>query len=339
MRAVRLVTPGEPLVEQELEPVPVGPHDVRVRVEAAGICRSDVHYRSGIRPVPTLPVTPGHEIAGTVTQVGSHVKRINPGDRVALHYLISCGMCEPCLEGREQFCGPGSMIGLGRDGGYAEAITVPERNAFPIPDSIPTEVAAIMMCSTATSLHALRRGRLVPGETVAVFGCGGLGTSAIKLALALGASKVYGVDINPEKLALAERLGATPVHFRKAKWISADVALELVGLAETMKASVDCLRVQGRAVAVGITDQPFPLNSFNDLVLTEREILGSVDHLGSDIRELIEMVDGGVIDLSDVVTGTVPLEAAAINEAMDRLEAFDSGVRTVIKPSVSPSEG
>lgn len=332
MKALRLIEPGQPLVEADMDPARVGPHDIELEVEAAGICRSDVHYRSGARPVPKLPVTLGHEVAGTVSMVGSHVTRLRPGDRVAIHYQISCGICPPCLKGLEQFCGAGWMIGLGRDGGYAEVITVPERNAYLLPDTVPTEVGAIMMCSTATSLHALRKARYAPGETVAVFGCGGLGVSAIKLALALGAKEVYGIDINPAKLALAGRLGALPVPFSKAGQVRADVALELVGMAETMRAAVDVLSVKGRAVAVGITDTPVSIDSFKDLALREAEVIGSVDHLGSEIEELIEMVDRGVIDLSDVVTATVPLAEKAVNEAMDRLEAFDGGVRTVITP-------
>ena len=332
MRAIRLVEPGKPLVDADVEDPRVGPHDVEVQIEAAGICHSDVHYRAGTRSVPDLPLTPGHEVAGTVSAVGSHVKRISPGDRVAIHYLISCGVCERCLEGLEQFCEPGLMIGLDRDGGYAEAIAVPERNAFPMPASIPVEVAAIMMCSSATSLHALRRGRMEPGESVAVIGVGGLGISAIKIAFALGASEVFAVDTNPEKLKIAQDLGATPVPAHKVKTIGADVALELVGLPETMRAAVDALGVRGRAVAVGLTHESFSLDSFDDLVLREAEVIGAADHLGSEIDELIEMVDSGAIDLSEVVTATVPLEATAINETLDRLQAFEGGLRTVIKP-------
>lgn len=332
MRAVRLVELGKPLVEVDIEPAPLAPHHILVDIAAAGICHSDAHYRSGAREIPGTPLTPGHEIAGTVAEVGEHVAHIDVGDRVALHYLVSCGLCPPCLEEREQFCDPGEMIGFDRDGGYAESIVVPARNAHRLPDSIPFEVAAIMMCSTSTSLHALRRGRMAEGESVAVFGCGGLGVSAIKLSLALGAGEVYGIDVNEEKLEVAEELGATPVPFNKAHRIEADVALELVGLPETMQAAVKCLKVRGRAVAVGITSETFPLDSFHDLTVKEAEILGSADHLGSEIDQLIRMVDEGSLDLSDVVTGTVPLEANAINDVLDRLESFSGGVRTVITP-------
>lgn len=332
MRAVRLVEVGEPLVDAQLDLPLLGPHDIRVGVEAAGICHSDAHYRSGARATPGTPITPGHEIAGRVVETGEHVSRVAVGDRVALHYLVSCGLCPPCLEGREQFCQPGEMIGFHRDGGYAEVVTVPARNAHLIPESIPFDVGAIMMCSTSTSLHALRKGRLAPGERVAVFGVGGLGVSAIKLAKALGAGEVYGIDVSEEKLAVADGLGAVPVPFRKAHRLESDVALEMVGSPEVMKAAVGCLSVGGRAVAVGITNEAFPLYSFNDLTVKEAEILGAADHLASELDELIEMVDSGVLDLSDVVTGSVPLESAAVNEVLDRLDTFSGGIRTVIRP-------
>ena len=332
MRAVRLEQVGRPLVDTVLELPLLGPHDIRVAVEAAGICHSDAHYRSGERTIPGTLVTPGHDIAGRVLEVGEHVSRVGIGDRVALHYLVSCGLCPPCLQGREQFCEPGEMLGFNRDGGYAEVVTVPARNAHLLPSSIPFEVGAIMMCSTSTSLHALRRGRVAPGESVAVFGVGGLGVSAIKLAKVLGAGEVYGIDVSKEKLEVAEGLGAVPVDFRKAHRIEVDVALEMVGSADAMKAAVGCLGVGGRAVAVGITSETFPLDSFSDLTVKEAEILGAADHLGSEIDELIAMVDSGVLDLSDVVTGSVPLEADAVNEVLDRLDSFEAGIRTVILP-------
>ncbi len=332
VKALRLVEVGEPLVLADVALAPLGPHDIRVGVEAAGICHSDAHYRSGARPIPGTPITPGHEISGRVLEVGDHVSRVQVNDRVAIHYLVSCGLCPPCIDGREQFCDPGEMVGFHRDGGYAETVSVPGRNAHLLPDSIPFEVGAIMMCSTSTSLHALRKGRLAPGERVAVFGVGGLGVSAIKLAWALGAAEVYGIDINDEKLAVAESLGARPVPFRKSHRIEADVALEMVGSPEVMKVAVGCLAVSGRAVAVGISNESFPLDAFNEITVKEAEILGAADHLASEIDELIEMVDSETIDLSDVVTATVPLEAGAVNEVLDRLDEFAGDVRTVIIP-------
>jgi len=336
MKAVRLVEPGRALVAAVLDDPTPGPGEVLVRVDAGGICRSDVHYRAGTRSVPHTPVTPGHEVAGTVVEVGPTVQMRTVGDRVVLHYLLSCGVCPRCVAGQEQFCETGAMIGLSADGGYAEAIVVPEVNAFALPDAIPSEIGAIMMCSSATSLHALRRGRFEAGETVAVFGCGGLGVSAIRLATALGAEEVYGIDIDEDRLAGAAESGAIAVAFEDVSSLTGlggvDVALELVGSPVTMQAAVAALGIGGRAVAVGITSEPFPLDGFNDLVLREAEVIGCSDHLASEVAELIDLVATGVVDLEGVVTDTVPLDASAVNAALDRLEAFGSGVRTVITP-------
>ena len=150
---------GKPLEQADI-PIPeLTPLDVLIRVAAAGICHSDAHYRAGISRIGSLPLTLGHEIAGRVEKVGAQVANLAAGDRVCVHYLVHCGRCEFCVRGLEQFCRSGQMIGKHRDGGYAEFIKVPGANAFPLPDEIPFEVGAIMMCSSATALHALNKAR------------------------------------------------------------------------------------------------------------------------------------------------------------------------------------
>src|SRR5439155_15143684 len=188
-----------------------GSSDVLIRIEAAGICHSDAHYRAGISEFDRLPLTLGHEVAGTVERISKAVTNVAPGDRVCVHYLVHCGSCEFCVRGLEQFCIKGQMIGRHRDGGYAEFIKVPARNAFVLPDEIPFEHGAIMMCSSATVLHALNKARLKSGESVAIFGFGGLGFSALQLAKAFGCHEVYVVDINPAKLASITTFGGIPI--------------------------------------------------------------------------------------------------------------------------------
>ncbi len=342
MKAVQLVEIEHPLEMREV-PIPeIGDRDVLVRVKAAGICHSDVHYRAGKSPVDPLPLTLGHEVAGVVEEAGAEVTNVSVGDRVCLHYLTTCGDCYYCSRGSEQFCVEASMIGKYRDGGYAEYIAIPARSAVPLPDEIPFEQGAVMMCSSATSFHALRKSRLEAGETVAVFGAGGLGMSAIQLAFAFGALDVYAVDINQERLAQAERYNAIPVDAKATDPVEeirrltdgkgVDVALELIGLAETMQQSVQALAVFGRAVLVGIADEPLAIDTYPELLGREAEVIGAADHLLQELPLLIEYVRRGTLDLSDVVTRTVPLDADAINAVMDDLEAFGGGVRTVITP-------
>jgi len=342
MKAVRLIEPGRPVEMQELPIPPVGSHHVLVRVKAAGVCHSDVHYRAGVSPVRPLPLTLGHEVAGVVERVGADVTTHSVGDRVCLHYMVTCGDCHYCSLGSEQFCTTGKMLGKHCDGGYAEYISVPARNAFRLPDEVSFEHGAVMMCSSATSYHALRKGRLQPGETVAVFGAGGLGMSAVQLARAFGALDVYAVDIEPAKLQLAGRFGAIPVNAagqdpleeiqRLTAGRGVDVALELIGLPLTIGQAVGSLAIFGRAVVVGITDQPVAIATYQDVMCKEAELIGSSDHLASELPALLELARRGTLDLSEVVTDTLPLDAAAINQSMDRLERFASGVRAVITP-------
>jgi propanol-preferring alcohol dehydrogenase len=326
----------------EIDVPEVGPRDVLVRVEAAGICHSDAHYRAGVSPVYPLPMTLGHEVAGVVEQAGADVTRLKAGDRVCLHYMVTCGDCDYCNRGREQFCTAGKMIGKYRDGGYAEYIVIPARSVFVLPDEIPFTQGAVMMCSSATSLHAINKARLRPGETVAVFGVGGLGMSAIQLARVCGALRVYAVDINPVKLEIAERLGAIPVNALQADPVDeirrltrgrgVDVALELIGLPLTMDQAFRSLAVFGRLAIAGLTDQTFEIAPYQNLVNREAEIIGVSDHLAEEIPLLIEFVHQGRLDLSGVITETVPLDAGAINDALDQLDEFGNKVRVVIAP-------
>jgi len=342
MKAVRLIEVNHPLQMQDVPMPTVDEGDVLVRIKAAGICRSDVHYRAGKSPVWPLPMTLGHEIAGVVEYVGKQVRTVKVGDRVSLHYLLSCGDCYYCSTGNEQFCSQGSMLGHYSDGGYAEYIAVPERNAVHLPIEIPYDQGAILMCSSATSFHALRKSRLKAGETVAVFGVGGLGISAIQLAQAFGALDVYAVDINAEKLRLAEKYGAIPVNSKSRDPVAeirrltqdkgVDVALELIGLPQTMRQAVQCLGVMGRAVVAGISDKPLEINTYRELLGKENEIIGTNDHLLQELPLLIEIARRGKLNLSEAITRTVPLDADVINQVLDDLECFGADVRTVILP-------
>jgi 2-desacetyl-2-hydroxyethyl bacteriochlorophyllide A dehydrogenase len=342
MKAVRMVKAGQPLELFEV-PIPnIGERDVLVRVRSAGICHSDAHYRAGRSPVRPLPMTLGHEVAGVVEVVGKQVTRIKEGDRVCLHYNITCGDCYYCSTGSEQFCPSGLMLGHYTDGGYAEYIAVPARNAIPLPDEIPFEPGATLMCASATAFHALRKSRLKAGETVVVFGVGGLGLSAIQLAKAFGALDVFAVDINDDKLHLAAGYKAIPVNAKIVDPVveihrlthdrGVGVSLELIGLPQTMRQAVQCLGIMGRAVIAGISDLPMEINTYGELLGKEVEIIGSNDHLLQELPLLIDMARRGILDTSRVVTRSIPLEAEAINETLDALEKFEGGVRTVIVP-------
>ena len=342
MKAVRLIEPGQPLELQDI-PIPeIGPGEVLVSVKAAGICHSDAHYRAGRSPVHPLPLTLGHEVAGVIAEVGSRAGYLNTGERVCLHYMATCGVCEYCQRGSEQFCLRGKMIGKYRDGGYAEYIAVPARSVFYLPDEIPFEHGAVMMCSSATALHALNKARLKPGETVAVFGVGGLGVSALQLARAYGARQVFAVDLQPAKLELARELGAIPIPAAEMEPVAeirrltggrgVDVALELVGLPVTMEQAFKSLAILGRAAIAGIGEQGLTISTYQELINREAELIGVSDHLAQEIPGLLDWAVQGRLDLGPAISRTVPLEAKAINQALDGLEANSAEIRVVIQP-------
>ena len=342
MKSVRMIEAGKPLQMEEV-PIPsIGEKDILVRVRAAGICHSDAHYRAGRSRMGMMPITLGHEVAGVIEKIGLQVTNVKVGERVCLHYNITCGDCYYCSTGNEQFCDTVKMLGHHVDGGYAEYIAVPARNAIHLPDEIPFEEGATLMCASATALHALRKGRVKAGETVAVFGVGGLGMSAIQLAKAMGAVEVFAVDIKQDKLELASEYNAIPIdasrvdaveEIRKlTKGRGVDVALEMIGLRKTMEQAIDSVGNLGRAVMVGLNQQPIEINTYMQVLGKEAEIIGSNDHLLQELPLLVDMARRKILDTSRVVSQTIPLDAVRINQRLDDLENFTSDVRVVIVP-------
>ena len=343
MKAVQLVELGKPLEEREIALPNIGQSDVMVRVAACGICHSDAHYRAGISKIDSLPVTLGHEIAGRVEAVGEQVTHVSPGDHVCIHYLVSCGTCDFCVRGNEQFCAKVQMIGKHRDGGYADFIAVPSRNAFPLPGEISFEHGAIMMCSSATALHALNKARLEPGESVAIFGFGGLGFSALQLARAFDCGQIYVVEINPAKLATAAALGAVPIDatagvpvqqiLDATRGKGVDVTIELVGSAATMQQAVRCLGIQGRAAMVALSRESMSMLPYPELISKEAEIIGISDHQATELPVLMQLARNGKLCFPERTLRSVDLDAAQINTTLDQVERSSDHIRTVIVPS------
>ena len=338
MKAIRLFAPAEPLRAADVPSPTPAADEIVVRVAAAGICHTDAHYRAGFTPL-RLPLTLGHEIAGIVARKGSRVDGLTEGDRVALHYLRFCGTCRRCVEHGEQFCETGGMLGNNDDGGYAEEVVAPAINAVRIPPNVPFAHAAVMMCSTATAYHALRLATPVSGKTIAILGFGGLGVSALMLARALGAAQVLAVDVVDEKLALAERMGATPIRSNDdltqaildaTHGRGADVALDLAGRASVSAHAVRALVPGGTLVLVALSDAPIAVNPYRDLLARERRIIGCSDHTRAELDDLMQLAATNAIDLSAAISETVPFDAAAINGVLDKLDRGTPTLRSVI---------
>ena len=235
------------------------------------------------------------------------------------------------------------MIGKDRAGGYAQFIKVPGANAFPLPDEIPFEIGAIMMCSSATALHALNKARSKAGESIAIFGFGGLGFSALQLARAYDCGNVYVVEINAAKLASAARMGAIAIDARAADPVEqikeatggtgVDVALELIGSPKTMRQAVLCLAPLGRAALVGLTAESMSIFPYTELINKEAEIIGVSDHLAAELPVLLEFARNGKLRFPPETLRVIDLDAAQINAALDALQDSIDHVRTVIVPN------
>ncbi|MDP9428025.1 MAG: zinc-binding dehydrogenase [Actinomycetota bacterium] len=324
MRAARFEGVGRPLAVREI-PVPrPAAEEVLVRVAATGVCGSDVHIAvEGITPTPYLPITLGHEIAGTVADVGTAVTGRAPGERVCVFPVLFDGTCSSCLAGHSEICLNRRIVGIHVEGGLAEYVAVPARNVVAIPDGVPFEQASICTDAVITPFHALIDvARLTPGESVAVIGVGGLGLHAVQIAKLVGASPVIAVDNRSAQLARASQSGADVVIDASAGSVTdqvlaatagagVDVAAEFVGAQATIGQAVECLRIGGRAVVTGLGADPMTVLPPTVFVRKQLQLLGSYGGTLATLQRVLQLVATGRLDLSQSVTHTFPLEDAA----------------------------
>lgn len=318
----------------ELTDVPVpecSPSGAVIRVRATGLCRSDWHGWMGHDSDIQLPHVPGHEFAGVVESVGAAVTGWKPGDRVTVPFVCACGHCEQCLLGNQQVCDNQMQPGFTQWGSFAEfvAIEAADTNLVALPSELDFVSAAALGCRFATAYRAvMSQGRARECEWVAVHGCGGVGTSAIMIALAAGA-RVVAVDPSPKALAFAAELGAVVVlpgrdvveAIREITDGGAHLSLDAYGSRETSDNSIRCLRKRGRHVQVGLMVgdaalSPVPM----DLVIaSELEIIGSHGMAAHEYPDMLEQIASGHIDPRTLVGRTISLE-----EAPNALATMDS---------------
>jgi len=340
MVAARLHTVGEKLSIDHVKVPEIAPDEVLVDVMASGICHSDVNYRKGIAPVSKLPITLGHEISGIIARTGAKVKELRSGDRVLVHYVVSCGRCVYCKTGRENYCVGYRMIGKDVDGGFAEYVKVPARSILKLHPRFPFEQAAIMGCAVPTAYHALRRGRVKQGDTVVLFGVGGLGLHAVQLAAkAFKAGLIIAVDLQDWKLKQARGLGAKETVNAANQNVNetikkatdgkfADVVVDFVGHETTIEQAISSVGKGGRMVLVGIGAKSIQLSPYETIIGKEMEIVGVDDHLKTELVQLIKLVRNGRLDLSRSVTHKVALED--INDGFEILESNRENVTRIV---------
>ncbi len=360
----RPYTSSRPVAVMDLELL--GPYrgEVLVRVDAAGLCHSDLAVIEGVRR-PPLPIVLGHECTGTVVELGEAVSSVKRGDRVVLSFAQSCGTCVYCISGRPTLCDPGRaannegrLVTGGtrfRMGGrevhhhlgvsaFSQYIVVPESSAIPVKVDVSPERLALFGCAIPTAFGAvINVARVRPGSSVAVFGCGGLGLNIVQAAKLAGASRVIAVDVRAEKLRKAEALGATDlVDASREDPVSrvrgltegrgADYSFEATGITRVMEQAFLATRKGGVTVILGVTspEDRLVLPSWT-IVGEERVVTGA--YMGSvvprrDIPMLLELYASGRIRLEEVITDTIRLEE--INEGLERL-ASGEAVRQIVK--------
>jgi len=332
--------PDRPLSVEEVPTPTAGPGQVLIRVAGCGVCHTDLHYTDhGTPTFKTPPMILGHEISGTVEDVGGGVTHLKKGDPVLVAAVTSCGACDACREGRENICARGEMLGNHIDGGFAEYVVAPAKDTFVLPPEIPLVEGSIIADAITTPYHAVvNRGAVRPGHAVVVFGCGGVGLNVVQVAAAQGA-RVVAVDLSDDKLAWAKKLGASATvnpstverldkELRKLTGGGADVAFEAVGKPVTQEQALSSLKTGGRAVFVGYSPDTMTLNS-GRVMFRELEVVGSLGCRPVDYPRVMEMVRQGRVQLLPLVTHRFPLDE--IGEAFDTLRG-GTAIRVVVTP-------
>ncbi len=316
---------------------------VVIKVEATGLCRSDWHAWMGHDSDIVLPHVPGHELAGVISDIGSAVTKFKVGDRVTVPFVCGCGTCQFCLRGDAQVCPTQTQPGFTGFGSFAEyvAINNADFNLVTIPAEVSFATAAALGCRFATSYRGLiKRANVQSGESVAIFGCGGVGLSAIMIAKSQGA-KVYAIDINDAALEIARSLGAETINSKTIDPVAflqnvggVHVAVDALGSQQTASASVLSLARRGRHLqlglllnATGLTEMPMAR-----VIAWELDLLGSHGMAARDYPEMLALVASGALKPETLITREVDLTDGA--KALAQLDSQPFGGITVIKPGL-----
>ncbi len=285
---------GAQLLPFKYDPGELAPSDVEVKISHCGVCYSDVHLIDNDWQISRYPFIPGHEIVGTVTSVGSAVIARTPGQRVGIGWQAdSCGICEWCLRGEEQLCAKVQPTCVGRNGGYAERIRVNWRFAIPIPEALPSEAAAPLLCAGITVYSPIRNLGTRPSSRVGIIGIGGLGHLAIQFARVFGA-EVTAFSTSPDKAAEAHTLGAHHfVHTRETGALKKlagcfDLILSTVNADLDWSGYVAALRPKGAFCFLGVPPDPVTLPVF-PLIAAQRSVCGSATGSPADLAEMLDV--------------------------------------------------
>ena len=303
-----VIWPGTQGVEVEDRDVPSpGPEELKIRVEASGLCGTDLHIAAGEYPFAKKGVTLGHEFTGTVVEGGSEVIGFGVGDRIVIDPNVPCRTCRYCHDGRPHLCENPQALGVTLDGGLSETAVLPATQAFRVPENVPPEAAALTE-PLACVLHAVDLGGLRPGERALILGAGPIGILCSMLLVAAGASEVLVSEPNPARKERLEKIGATPIDPDSVSENMADRVFECVGRPETMRAAVEAARPGGTVMWVGVAppDAEVPVKPY-DIFKRELTIRGSYTNPYVMDRALA-LLASGRLDWRNVVTHRFSLD-------------------------------
>jgi threonine dehydrogenase-like Zn-dependent dehydrogenase len=345
MRAARYRRAERSLRVEDV-PVPVpGPREVLVRVMACGICLSDVHLMDGSLRTPLEVLTPGHEASGVIARVGAQVPEFwQPGRRVVMSGGRACGTCASCARGHEQgACLNFQVMGFQYDGAWAEYVVVPCVCLTPIPDTLPFEQAAILADAVSTPYAGLvDRGALRAGESVALWGIGGLGVHAVQVARMVGAAPIVAVDPLPAARERALAAGAdaaldpaacdVPAKIRELTGgLGVDLAVDLVGANAVLAQAAASIGRNGRVVMIGLSPEPVQLGPGVVFGVRSQSLLGHLGYRKEHLDQLVTLVAHGRLDVSGSISDVMPLEEVA--RGVERLAKKEGNpIRLVVRP-------
>ena len=346
MKAVRKTVPKPGVEVQEIDEPKIKPSEVLVKIEATAICGSDLHiYRwdeQTTRWKSPLPMTIGHEWSGKILEVGSNVKSLKPGDKVAGESHIPCGSCSYCRTGKMHICQNMLIYGLQTaEGSFAEYAAVPEIIAYKLPSGVGYEEGAVFE-PFGVAVHAIERVTIEPGDVVLVMGAGPIGIFAQQIAKVSGASTVIAAELRQFRLDLAKKIGSADVYVNTEKedilkrtmeltnGKGADVVIELAGAPITTVQGLQAVKKCGRVVLVGLSDKPVQIEPTSMIIYKEVTVYGSTGRaMFGTWDRMVSLVASKKVTPSAVITDRLPLEKA--EEAFQRVIKGESG-KVVFKP-------
>ena len=344
-------------VEAIDEPADPNAEEVRVAIDACGICGSDLHeYAAGPIFIPdeephpvtgeSLPIPMGHEFAGEVTDVGADVTSVSVGDRVAVNPIIYCGECQFCEAGKYHLCEAGGFIGLSGDGGgLSETVVAPEEKLVRLPESVPTEYGALVE-PFSVGLHAIHTSTLSAGDSVAVYGTGPIGLTVVQAARAAGADEIYAVEPQDSRRELAAEVGADeaidPTTTDAVDYVrgrtdgGVDVAFEVAGIEQTVQDAVATTAADGNCTIVSIFEDTVEIDP-NEFVMHERTLSGTLAYEGGprsdqEFETVVNMFESGALDPEPLITSRIDLENVVEDGFETLLDPDQEEVKILVEP-------